>query len=264
MSTSTPLCGICTALESKYKCPVCGLRYCSLACYKQHQPLHTTTTTSPSSEDPPTTTTQQPRQQSPTHPPSQQPQDRPRPGTTHRRRIPPNNIDSTHFATDPDFLALLHRYPRLKIQLSAVYALTLEPGPEDLRTWWREALPGDAVPSTGQGGHSRGRGGGRGGRRGGRGRGRGGSGVGGDARTPAEGGRQHGVWTAEKGEKEALGVMRRMRMGNQNGGGSGGGGGGGGGGDKAEGLKEFVELCMLRFGSGESQREEEEGEGMME
>ncbi|RMZ14783.1 hypothetical protein D0864_00086 [Hortaea werneckii] len=249
MSTSTPLCGICTAHESKYKCPVCGLRSCSLACYKRHQPLHNTatTTTSSSSEDPTTTTTQPPQS---TIPSSRPQPDRPRPGTNHRRRVPPNKADFTHFATDPDFIALLHRYPRLKIQLSAVYALTLEPGPEDARTWWREALPGDAIPSTSPGFHLRGRGGRRGGR------GRGGSGVGGDARTPAEGGRQHGVWTAEKGEKEALGVMRRMRMGNQN--------GGGGGGDKAEGLKEFVELCILRFGSGESQREEEEGEGMME
>ena len=68
------------------------------------------------------------------------------------------------------------------------------------------------------------------------------------------------MWTVEKGEKEALGTMRRMRMGNR---GANSGSGGGGGGDKAEGLKEFVELCMLRFGSGESQRGEEEGEGMM-
>ncbi|RMY98231.1 hypothetical protein D0860_08545 [Hortaea werneckii] len=257
MSTSTPLCGICTASESKYKCPVCSLRYCSLACYKRHQSLHNTTIPpSSSSEDPITTTTQPP--QSPTRPPSSRPRpDRPRPGTNHRR-IPPHKIDFTQFDTDPDFISLLHRYPRLKIQLQALYALTLEPGPEDARTWSREPLPGDAIPSTSQGFHSRGRGGGRGGRRGGRGSGRGGSGVGGDARTPA-GGRQHGVWTAEKGEKEALGVMRRMRSGNR---------GttttsGGGGGDKAEGLKEFVEWCMLRFGPEESQRGEgEEGEGM--
>lgn len=28
------LCGICNENESKYKCPKCSIRYCSLACYK--------------------------------------------------------------------------------------------------------------------------------------------------------------------------------------------------------------------------------------
>ncbi|KAI7580827.1 hypothetical protein KC346_g18837, partial [Hortaea werneckii] len=140
MSTSTPLCSICTTHESKYKCPFCGLRSCSLACYKQHQPFHTTTTTtttttSSSCEDP--TTTTQPQHASPSSPPRP---DRPRPGPTNHRPVPPKR-DMTRFASDPDFLALLHRYPRLRIQLQALYALTLEPGPEDARNWAREALP---------------------------------------------------------------------------------------------------------------------------
>ncbi|KAI7272279.1 hypothetical protein KC345_g7112 [Hortaea werneckii] len=245
MATSTPLCGICTAHESKYKCPVCELRYCSLACYKQHQPLHATTFSS-SSEDATTTTTTQPQSTTPSS--ARPPQDR-RPGT--HRRVP--RIDFTQFDTDPDFISLLHRYPRLKIQLQALYALTLEPGPEDARTWSREPLPGEPAPARGAGFHQRGRGGrgGRGGRRGGRGRG------GNFFREPPSEGRQHGQWTVEKGEKEALGTMKRMRMGNQR------NGGGGGGGDKAEGLKEFVELCMLRFGPEASQRKDE-GEGMAE
>ncbi|RMY47766.1 hypothetical protein D0863_15559 [Hortaea werneckii] len=236
MSTSTTplLCGICTAQESKYKCPVCSLRYCSLACYKQHQALHTT---APSSEE--TSTTPQQQQSTPA---SRQPKDRP--GTNHR--IP--KLDMTRFDSDPDFHSLLHRYPRLKIQIQALYALTLEPGPEDARTWSREPLPGDSIRTPGPGFNTRGRGG-RGGRRGGR--GRGGSGVGGD--TTALEGRQHGAWTVEKGEKEALGTMRKMRRrgtGNQ-------GLQTSSGSDKAEGLQEFVELCMLRFGP-ESQREENE------
>ncbi|KAI6912760.1 hypothetical protein D0867_06157 [Hortaea werneckii] len=253
MSTSTTplLCGICTAQESKYKCPVCSLRYCSLACYKQHQPIHATASLS-SAENP--TQQQQQQQQQPTPPSTQQPKDR-RPGTNnHHRNVPPK-IDMTRFDSDPDFHSLLHRYPRLKIQLQALYALTLEPGPEEARTWSREPLPGDAVPTPGPGMNSRGRGGGRGGRRGGRGggRGRGGSGGGGEATAAMEGGRQHGVWTVEKGEKEALGTMRKMRRrgtGNQ-------GLQTSSGSDKAEGLQEFVELCMLRFGP-ESQREENE------
>ncbi|RMX80169.1 hypothetical protein D0869_07754 [Hortaea werneckii] len=247
MSTSTTplLCGICTAQESKYKCPVCSLRYCSLACYKQHQPLHVTA--SSSSEE----TSTNPQQQQ-TTPSSRQPKDR-RPGTNHR--VP--RIDITHFDSDPDFHSLLHRYPRLKIQLQALYALTLEPGPEDARTWSREPLPGDPVPTPGPGFNTKGRGGGRGGRGGRRGgRGRGGSRVGGEATAALEGGRQHGVWTVEKGEKEALGTMRKMRRGGnsnqqqqQN---------TGSGSDKAEGLREFVELCMLRFGPEGGQREERE------
>ncbi|RMY42325.1 hypothetical protein D0865_12057 [Hortaea werneckii] len=244
MSTSDPLlCGICTARESKYKCPVCSLRYCSLACYKQHQPIHATASSSSSTSE--ATTTQQ---QQPPAPSSQQPKDR-RPGTNNHRGP---KIDMTRFDTDPDFHSLLHRYPRLKIQLQALYALTLEPGPEEARTWSREPLPGDPIPTPGPGFNTRGRGGR--GRRGGRGggRGRGGSGGGGEATAALEGGRQHGVWTVEKGEKEALGVMRKMRRGtsnqqqHQNGSGS----------DKAEGLKEFVELCMLRFGPERGQREE--------
>ncbi|GFY75636.1 zinc finger HIT domain-containing protein 3 [Trichonephila inaurata madagascariensis] len=30
-------CGICNENESKYKCPVCLVRYCSVACYKTHK-----------------------------------------------------------------------------------------------------------------------------------------------------------------------------------------------------------------------------------
>ncbi|KAI7353894.1 hypothetical protein KC354_g11351 [Hortaea werneckii] len=251
MSTSTPLCGICTAHESKYKCPVCSLRYCSLACYKQHQPLHATTSSSSSSEEKEKSSTTQPQQQpqQPTAPSSsRQRQDRPGPN----RRGP--KIDMTRFDSDPAFLALLHRYPRLRIQLQALYALTLEPGPEEARTWSRQPLPGESAPATGTGFGQRGRGG----RRGGRGRGRGGgSGFGGNA-TPSEG-RQHGPWTVEKGEKEALGTMKKMRVGSQNNNGS--SGGGGGGGDKAEGLKEFVELCLLRFGPESQNGEEKEGGG---
>ncbi|KAI6807213.1 hypothetical protein KC365_g18763, partial [Hortaea werneckii] len=142
MSTTTPLlCGICTAQESKYKCPVCSLRYCSLACYKQHQPNHATASLSSSSSssssfsaENPTTTQQQQQQQQqqPTSPSPQQPHNRP--GTNpHHRHVPPK-IDMTRFDSDPDFHSLLHRYPRLKIQLQALYALTLEPGPEEART----------------------------------------------------------------------------------------------------------------------------------
>ncbi|XP_062844955.1 zinc finger HIT domain-containing protein 3 [Trichomycterus rosablanca] len=42
------LCGVCCEHTSKYKCPVCRIRYCSLGCFKKHksddscQPVQTT------------------------------------------------------------------------------------------------------------------------------------------------------------------------------------------------------------------------------
>ncbi|WVQ96803.1 hypothetical protein IAU59_003910 [Kwoniella sp. CBS 9459] len=34
------LCGICAEKESKYRCSACPIRYCSVACYKQHKVQH--------------------------------------------------------------------------------------------------------------------------------------------------------------------------------------------------------------------------------
>ena len=31
------MCGVCKAVEKKYKCPVCGIFYCSLGCFKVHK-----------------------------------------------------------------------------------------------------------------------------------------------------------------------------------------------------------------------------------
>ena len=79
-----------------------------------------------------------------------------------------------------------------------------------------------------------------------RGRGRGGR----DSRDGRGGGfevgpseeRERGVWTQEKGDKEAMEVMRRMRNGE--------GGVCGAEEEASEGMREFVELCRMRFGSG--------------
>mmetsp|Transcript_30928 Transcript_30928/g.98746 ORF Transcript_30928/g.98746 Transcript_30928/m.98746 type:complete len:138 (-) Transcript_30928:880-1293(-) len=32
-----PKCGVCSGAESKYKCPVCRLPYCSVTCFKKHK-----------------------------------------------------------------------------------------------------------------------------------------------------------------------------------------------------------------------------------
>ncbi|XP_052072992.1 zinc finger HIT domain-containing protein 3-like isoform X3 [Mytilus californianus] len=35
--TNKQVCEVCTENESKYKCPACLLKYCSLLCYKKHK-----------------------------------------------------------------------------------------------------------------------------------------------------------------------------------------------------------------------------------
>lgn len=47
--------------------------------------------------------------------------------------------------------------------------------------------------------------------------------------------RQRGPWTQEKGDKEATLVMVRMRQGSEDD-------------QKAEGMREFIELCGMKFG----------------
>jgi hypothetical protein len=56
--------------------------------------------------------------------------------------------------------------------------------------------------------------------------------------------RQRGMWTREKGDKEALSVMKKMRSGKADD-------------DRAEGVREFVRLVGMRFGSGAQVRENE-------
>jgi len=55
--------------------------------------------------------------------------------------------------------------------------------------------------------------------------------------------RQRGQWTKEKGEKEALAVMQKMRSGKADD-------------DRAEGVREFVRLVAMRFGSDAQGRED--------
>lgn len=122
----------------------------------------------------------------------------------------------------------------MKVQLQAIYGLTLEPGPDEARTWNRQRLPGFDPPSfRGRGGRSRGRGRARGDF--GRGGGRGGGFVRDDGRDE----REYGAWTQAKGDKEALKVMKKMR------------GEDGQAGELEEGMTEFVELCRIRFGEEE-------------
>ncbi|KAK3111245.1 hypothetical protein LTR53_013700 [Teratosphaeriaceae sp. CCFEE 6253] len=192
-----------------------------------HAPLHTT--------EEPTVIQQQQQQQ------QQQHAKRDRPGTTQRVA----KADFTGFEQDPDFARLLTRYPTLKPQLQLAYALTLEPEPSEKWTWNKQPLlaslyPEERARKHPPAHHSRGRGGrgGRGGRvafRAGRGGSGGGSGSFGE---PPED-RQHGLWTQAKGDKEALLAVKKMRMGDV-----------GEADERAEGMREFVELCLMKFGEG--------------
>ncbi len=195
------ICGVCDKQDSKYKCPVCELRYCSIACYKPHKASHESETATVDSK------------------PKQPTKDRP--GTT--QRVP--KVDFTGFEDDKDFQRLLTRYPALRVQLQTIYALTLEPAPEDARSWNRTPLPGFDPPAHASRGRGRGRGfrGGRGGF------GRGGK----DVSIPQ--GRQHGRWTQAKGDQEALDVIKRLRRAEDES-------------EEAEGLREFVALCQIKFG----------------
>ncbi|KAK0268054.1 hypothetical protein LTR91_001581 [Friedmanniomyces endolithicus] len=161
-----------------------------------------------------------------------------RPGTT--QRTP--KVDFTGFENDPDFKRLLTRYPTLQAQLQLSYALTLEPGPSEKWTWNKQPLlsslyPSPSQPSNRGQGRGRGRGRGRydqrGGGRGMRGSFRGGRGM--NFEEPPED-REQGSWTQAKGDKEALLAIKKMRM------------GGGEDDERAEGMREFGELCLIKFG----------------
>ncbi|KAK1808694.1 hypothetical protein LTR12_016951 [Friedmanniomyces endolithicus] len=218
---SSPQCGVCHEQDFKFKCPICELRYCSITCYKSHKQHHT-------AEE--ATVIQQQHQQA----------KRDRPGTT--QRTP--KVDFTGFEDDPDFKRLLTRYPTLQAHLQLSYALTLEPGPSEKWTWNKQPLLSSLYPSLSQPsnrGQGRGRGRGRGrydlrgGGRSMRGGFRGGRGMNFDE--PPED-REQGSWTQAKGDKEALLAIKKMRT------------GGGEDDERAEGMREFGELCLIKFGPG--------------
>lgn len=174
---------------------------CSLACYTLHKTSHS---------EAEATVIQK-----------QQAARRDRPGTTQRVR----KQDFAGFEGDADFERLLERYPTLKAQLQVVYGLTLEPGPDDSRSWNRGPLLGSLDPDRVSNLRGRGRGRGARGPRGGR---------GGREQMPQED-RQHGMWTQGKGDREALAAVKKWRTGHDEEG-------------MAEGMREFVELCQLKFG----------------
>jgi hypothetical protein len=142
-------------------CRILTCSSCSIACFKQHKESHAT--------DPPK---EQPSQKAE---PAQPIPSETTPLPAARNPLPGSSkkIDFTGFESDPELLRLLSRYPNLRIQLQSVYGLTLEPPPQEQRSF----------------SSFRGRG---------RGRGRGGF-------------QQQSHWSQAKGDKEAIESFKNMR-----------------------------------------------------
>lgn len=113
----------------------------------------------------------------------------------------------------------MQRYPKLYYEISAVFALTLEPGPDDQRTWRESGLFSETQEH-----RSSFRGG-----RGGRSRGRGGHHHQGEHDE-----KLRGPWTREKGDRQAQDVMHRLRHVDDE--------------EVSEGMVEFIKLCGIKFG----------------
>ncbi|GME48762.1 hypothetical protein GTA08_BOTSDO00506 [Neofusicoccum parvum] len=184
MSTT---CGVCSEQPPKYKCPSCAIRYCSLACFKTHKPIHDNPAAETSAPDSPSQSASSAPTAShdgPTTAPAA-PATAPQPPQQHAP------ADLQRLLTDPALLALLQKNPALRTRLHAIYTSTLEPSPE---AW--------AAQQNAAAAHHRGRGGFRGRGRGGRGRGRGG-GSGGD--------RPRGPWKQELADRSAVNQILRVQ-----------------------------------------------------
>lgn len=142
-------------------CRILTVSSCSIACFKQHKESHAA---SPPKEQP--VQSLQPTQPIPSESAASPVVRNSLAGSTKK-------TDFTGFESDPELLRLLSRYPNLRIQLQSVYGLTLEPPPQEQRSF----------------SSYRGRG---------RGRGRGGF-------------NQQSHWSQAKGDKEATESFRNMR-----------------------------------------------------
>ncbi|KIW06309.1 uncharacterized protein PV09_02774 [Verruconis gallopava] len=105
-------CEVCHDLESKYKCPQCELRYCSLNCFKLHKQLHESSTDANASS----------ALRDESSAPSVQP---------HRTQQPAKVDPYTALEEHPNFQILFKKYPDLKSQLSRVYQATMNPSQQD-------------------------------------------------------------------------------------------------------------------------------------
>ncbi|KAH7061232.1 hypothetical protein B0J12DRAFT_565184 [Macrophomina phaseolina] len=135
-------CDVCGAQPHKYKCPSCTVKYCSLACFKTHKPIHDSSApaASASAKDP---------QNASATPPTQAPAPEQPPSDPLQRLL-----------ADPALQTLLQKHPNLRAQLLTIYTSTLEPDPDE----WAEQQQQQQQSGRGRGrgGRGRGRGGGAG------------------------------------------------------------------------------------------------------
>ncbi|PNS16734.1 hypothetical protein CAC42_4698 [Sphaceloma murrayae] len=111
---TTVECGVCVEQPSKYRCPSCDLRYCSIPCYKKHKTQHEEENQLASEQS-----VQQTRPKSP----------QPIPGARPRLPGQAKAYDFSGFEKDPVLLDLLNKDPQLRLRLQSVFGYTLEPPP---------------------------------------------------------------------------------------------------------------------------------------
>ncbi|KAG8630737.1 hypothetical protein KVT40_002356 [Elsinoe batatas] len=104
-------CGVCFEQPSKYRCPTCDLRYCSIPCYKKHKVDHEATAEATDAST---------LQQDLATP-------KPLPGTRPRLPGQARAIDFTGFENDTVLLDLLRKDPSLRVKLQSIFGFTLEP-----------------------------------------------------------------------------------------------------------------------------------------
>lgn len=199
-------CEVCGSQPQKYKCPNCTTRYCSLACFKAHKPVHD----NPSATAPPNPSSSSTSVPKAAPAPQNGPQSAsaPPPLTTPAPEPPGDPLQ--RLLSDPALQALLHKHPTLRTQLHAIYTSTLEPDPGEWAEQQQRVAQQHQNARGGRGGWSRG------------GRGRGGrGGRGGGMQRP------RGPWKQESADKIAVGRILRAQEG-----------------EDGEGMREFVELVQ--------------------
>ncbi|ROT40269.1 hypothetical protein SODALDRAFT_356230 [Sodiomyces alkalinus F11] len=120
-SSKTKLCGVCNETPGKYKCPRCGLPFCSVACNKTHRENHPP---DPEPESKPSDAGPSPQPVAMTEGPS----------SSHQPDNPFSVLDDSE-----QLRYLFRRYPNLPQQLLAISAAT-EPPAEAQPTSLKEAI----------------------------------------------------------------------------------------------------------------------------
>lgn len=128
--TNKKLCGICKDKPANYKCPKCGVAYCSLVCYKDetkhvHNPEEDTSTTTAKKEE-----------------------ELPKP--KEKRALQDEKLNEI-YETTPELKDLL-QYNTVKFHLSKVYRILTADNSGDLNTESKKQLASDYLNTLRYGG----------------------------------------------------------------------------------------------------------------